>query len=198
MTQLKTALEECDGHPLEGPARELGESLLRAWEGWQGSLEQRDRVCHGDPKISNLRFAADGETGICMVDLDTIGLQPLAGEMGDAWRSWCNPGGEEDLDACDFNLDLFRASATGWLSTVGDIDDEERRSLVPAIERICLEIAARFCADAVCNSYFREDRDRFPQAGSHNLLKARGQAALAAAARRRRADCERILNGGTP
>ena len=201
MDNLRRAIESSDGHQLEASARKLGRSILDAWQAWkdqQGPVEVPERICHGDPKISNLRFDGSGRTGVCMVDLDTIGFQDLAGEMGDAWRSWCNPAGEEDPEGCDFNLDLFRASTRGWRRTAGPISGDELASLVPAIERICLELAARFCADATQNQYFREDRSRFPKIGSHNLLKARCQFALAGTARDRRSTCESILYGVHP
>ena len=73
----------------------------------------------------------------------------------------------------------------------------EKDSLVPGIERICLELAARFCADAVENSYFREDSRRFPQPGAHNLAKAQTQRALAAKAHAQRSACERVIDSGT-
>ncbi|MEM8996795.1 MAG: hypothetical protein AAGF23_18565, partial [Acidobacteriota bacterium] len=71
----------------------------------------------------------------------------------------------------------------------------ERASLVPGIERIALELAARFCADVVENRYFQEDRRRFAQPGSHNLRKARAQLALARSARIERSECERRIEG---
>lgn len=183
MATLTDALDGADGHPLAGPARELGARVLEQWSRWEGSLELPDRVCHGDLKVSNLRFDASGQRAICLLDLDTMAALPLAVEMGDAWRSWCNPAGEDDPERVFFDLDLFQASASAWLAELGPLSDEERRSLVPGVERICLELAARFCADAVRNTYFREDRERFPEVGAHNLWRARGQQRLAWSAR---------------
>ena len=50
---------------------------------------------HGDPKISNLMFARDSDRGLCLIDLDTLGPMPIALELGDALRSWCNPAAED-------------------------------------------------------------------------------------------------------
>jgi len=193
MADLQAALEAADGHPLAGPARELGTSILEDWGRWEGNMEMPLRVCHGDLKISNLRFAEGDDAGVCLIDLDTVGPMTLTNEMGDAWRSWCNPVGENDPDGTRFDLEVFEASARGWLSTGPKLDPEERDSLVPGIERICLELAARFCTDAVQNSYFKEDRDAHPQPGAHNLLRARGQFRLASCAREARATCLSIL-----
>ena len=64
MNDLRQALEQADQHPLEIPARKLGTEILDAWERWDGSLEQPHRVCHGDLKISNLRFDTHTNKGL--------------------------------------------------------------------------------------------------------------------------------------
>lgn len=196
MTALRSALDRAGGHALAAPARDVGERVLAAWQTWDGELDLPARLCHGDLKISNLRFD-DHDRAICLIDLDTIGRMPYACELGDAWRSWCNPSGEDEVEAVAFDVDLFEAAALAWLSEAPVLDTHERNSLVPGIERICLELAARFCTDAVANTYFREDRERWPQPGAHNLHRARVQVALAASARSRRAACERVILCGS-
>lgn len=193
MADLRRALDAADGHPLQAPTRDLGQRLLDAWDRWEGTLDLPVRPCHGDLKISNLRFAADSDVAVCLIDLDTLGPLPLSVELGDAWRSWCNPAGESNPDDAHFAVDIFTASMEGWLSTGPALDAVERDSLVPGIERICLELAARFAADAVANSYFREDRQRYPQPGQHNLVRARTQAALAASARQAAPACQAVI-----
>ena len=113
--------------------------------------------------------------------------------MGDAWRSWCNPAVEDDADGAVFDLDLFTASATAWLSAAPPLCADEKQGLVPSVERICLELAARFCTDAIANNYFREDRQRFPEVGTHNLIRAQGQFRLAVSARSKRSACESLV-----
>jgi hypothetical protein len=56
-------------------------------------------------------------------------------------------------------------------------------NLVPGIERICLELSARFCADAIRQAYFKEDRTRHPEPGTHNLSRAAGQLLVATSVR---------------
>ncbi len=192
IAELRAALEAAAGHPLEVPCRRLGAAILGDWARWDGDLDLPRRICHGDLKISNLRF--DGVRAVGILDLDTLGRVCLGCEMGDAWRSWCNPAGEDDPDHARFDVALFTASAGAWLAHGPLLEERERRALVPGIERICLELAARFCADAVENSYFREDRERFPgPPGSHNLLRARGQLTLARSARQARSECEAVV-----
>ena len=130
-------------HNLEVPVRKLGNQILRGWEQWCGQLDLPTRACHGDLKISNLHFRSL-EQGICLLDLDTLGPGDYSIEMGDAWRSWCNPAGESNLEQTYFDLSLFEASANGWLAEMKSITAEEKKNLISGIERICLELSARF------------------------------------------------------
>lgn len=194
MAELRQALDGADGHPLAPAARALGEGILAAWCSWDGDLDLPDRTCHGDLKISNLRFHPNRDTVVCLLDLDTVGPMDISCELGDAWRSWCNPSGEDDPDTARFDLALFEASAKGFMATAPPLTRAERAALAGGPERICLELAGRFCRDAVLNEYFKEDRVRFPDAGAHNLHRARCQLALACSARDARTACDRILN----
>ena len=193
MSELHAACAEARGHPLAAAASDLGADILRRWSDWDGEMPRRQRFCHGDLKISNLRFATASEQAIGLIDLDTLGPMPIACEMGDAWRSWCNPAGEDDPQDVVFDVELFTASARAWLAEAPDLDEAELRALVPGIERICLELAARFCADALRNTYFREDRERYPEIGTHNLTRARAQWALARSVRQAREACEAAM-----
>jgi len=193
MVVLGDALAACDGHPLAAAARAVGAEVLAAWEGWEGELDLPAHLCHGDLKISNVRFDAAGRRALCLIDLDTLEPMPYASELGDAWRSWCNPAGEDHPEESRLDLELFAAAARAWLAAAPPLSERELASLVPGLERIVLELAARFTADAVRNSYFHEDRRRFPQPGAHNLLRARGQLQLARSARTQRAACAAII-----
>ena len=55
---------------------------------------------------------------------------------------------------------------------------EEQRALLLAPEWISLELAARFAADALDESYFGWNAHRFLSRGEHNLTRARGQWSL--------------------
>jgi len=193
MKDLEDALKNATGHPLEKEATLLGVSILKAWDNWDGSMEQPLRVCHGDLKISNLRFDSFKDVGVCLIDLDTLGPQTLSVEMGDAWRSWCNPAGESNPDAVHFNLGAFRCSAKSWLKAIPMLESWEKETLVCGIERICLELSSRFCTDSLNNSYFKEDRQKYPKVGRHNLNRARSQYKLAQSVLQHRLQCEQII-----
>jgi Ser/Thr protein kinase RdoA (MazF antagonist) len=133
---------------------------------------------HGDPKISNLVFAADSDRALCMLDLDTLGRLALPYELGDAFRSWCNVAGEDDPRG-SFSAELFAAAAGGYgAAAVGWLSREEAGAAVDATATIQVELAARFCADILNESYFGWNPRQFPGRAEHNLARARGQLAV--------------------
>lgn len=156
------------------------------------------RHAHGDLKISNLLFAdAATPTAVAIVDLDTLGRQTLAFELGDAMRSWCNPRGE-DQASVQFDLSIFAAAMDGWSRAAnGLVSLDERRAIVTGLETVCIELAARFAVDVFDDRYFGWDPARFPSRRAHNLVRARGQLALGRAVRVARAEAEAIVMAGS-
>ena len=187
---MEGALQAWPEHRLRGPVSSLAEEVLSRWEDWEGTLEAPRRISHGDLKISNLRFSEAGEA-LCLLDLDTLGMLSLDVELGDAWRSWCNVSDENSEEAC-FDLSLFGASAQAYLAQ-RPLERELLERLPAGVERICLELAARFAADALNERYFGWNPEVAPTWGDHNLLRARGQLALGRHVRSQRLEMERIL-----
>jgi hypothetical protein len=117
------------------------------------------------------------------VDLDTLGRQSLAYELGDAMRSWCNPRGEDEVDV-HVDEAIFAAAMAGYREGAGDLPTAaERASIVPGLETVCVELAARFCRDVFDDSYFGWNPQRFPSRRAHNLIRAHSQLALARSVR---------------
>ncbi len=181
LATLARALEQHRGHPLRVEVEPLARAIQAAFAALPSFPDTPSRVVHGDLKFSNILFKegaapAEGEA-ICLIDLDTIAPMPLHHELGDAWRSWCNAGGEDGSPR--FDLEIFAASLAGYASALErPLQASERRALVHGVEWISLELSARFAADALNESYFLWDRARFQRAGEHNLLRARGQWSL--------------------
>lgn len=190
MAKLRRVLDEHRAHRLYDEVAPLAEGLLADWGTWEGRLDLPERLAHGDLKVSNLRFTEDGR-GLCLLDLDTMGRLSLDVELGDAWRSWCNRS-SEDAAEVRFDTELFGASARAYLA-VRPLDDETRDALPGGVERICLELASRFAADALEECYFGWSSEVAPTRGEHNLVRARGQLALARSTRASRQEMERLL-----
>lgn len=157
--------------------------------------DQPLRHVHGDLKISNLLFQIDPVRGAALVDLDTLARGTLAFELGDAMRSWCNPHGE-DAGHVKFELANFAAAITGFRRIADPVVSEaERASIAVGLETVCVELAARFCIDVYEDRYFGWDPQRFASRREHNLIRARGQLALALDVRGQREAMRDVLLG---
>lgn len=183
-------MQRLDAAVKVGEARAVADSILELWRTWQGRLDLPLRHAHGDLKISNLRFDNTGR-GLCLLDLDTLSRQPIDVELGDAWRSWCNPVGEDSLET-HVDLEILSAAIAGYRSAA-TLSESAREGLAGAIERIALELSARFCRDAVEDCYFGWNAQRFPSRVAHNLFRAKGQLQLAQSARALRPEIARAL-----
>ncbi len=191
--RLQEVLRVGTGHPLSDRAAALARDVGAAFDRLGPAPRMRDRVIHGDLKISNVLFAGptapDRDRAVALIDFDTLLRAPLWSEWGDAWRSWCDRRGEEvPADAIErgearFDLDVFAASVEGFAAGYDrTISRAERDSLVLATERLALELATRFLTDVFEESYFAWDANRYASAGDHNLARAEGQLALFEAA----------------
>jgi len=182
LASLRSALDQHSDHRLHGDVSRLAHRMFSAAERIPKLPLVEARVSHGDLKFDNVLFAGEhddaSERAICLVDLDTVGRMPLHFELGDAWRSWCNGKGEDEHHG-EFDLKVFAAFLDGYFgSHTVVVSANEREALLYGVEWISLELAARFASDSLCESYFGWDEQRFPAAGEHNLVRAKGQFAL--------------------
>jgi Ser/Thr protein kinase RdoA (MazF antagonist) len=173
----------------------LAREILAAAVALPELASQPLRHIHGDLKISNLLFARDPIRGIALVDLDTLAKGTLAFELGDALRSWCNPHGE-DAGRVALATPIFAAAIAGFRRIADPIVTEpERAAIAIGLETVCVELAARFCTDVFEDRYFGWDPARFPSRRAHNLVRSRGQLALAYDVRAARAELRDLLIG---
>ncbi len=152
------------------------------------------RIIHGDLKVTNVLFDNTGLHARALLDLDTMAHLPLAIEMGDALRSWCNPAGES-AESASFDAAIFESAVRAYASAAGElVTPDEQRAIVAGAETIALELSARFCADALNESYFGWDNSRFASRSEHNLVRARSQHSVAHSVRSQRSALEQIVD----
>ena len=191
--RLREALERHGDHRLQDRVAPLADALLRLAEGLPIFDGLPQRITHGDPKISNVLFLPPDDRAHALVDLDTLGRLDLPTELGDAFRSWCNPAGE-DGGPPTLAPALFEAAIGGYGTTARDlVTPKERDLLVTGLLTICTELAMRFAADALNESYFGWNPDRYPTRGDHNLHRAQVQHTLARSVLAQRSQAEAIV-----
>jgi Ser/Thr protein kinase RdoA (MazF antagonist) len=172
---LRTALQTRQDHVRFKAILPLATEILAIAETLPELPVLPARKVHGDPKINNFLFETLTGKGLCLLDLDTLGNMALPLELGDAMRSWCNPAGENSQDAF-FSLDNFRAGLQGYIAHAGEfILAKEWQAILTATQTIYVELAARFCADALIESFFSWDPSRFDSRSEHNQIRAKSQ-----------------------
>jgi Ser/Thr protein kinase RdoA (MazF antagonist) len=179
LAALEGALARHGDHRLAPSMTPLARRVFEAFEALGPPPEVRKRVIHGDLKLQNVLFESRKPPGrdraFALIDLDTLMWAPLWVELGDAWRSWCNPAGEEGAGT-RFDMRIFEASLAGFLEAdSGGLSPEERESLVSSPERLTLELCARYVTDALEESYFGWNESAYPGRGEHNAARALGQ-----------------------
>ncbi|MDD9998218.1 MAG: phosphotransferase [Rhodospirillaceae bacterium] len=179
LANLRRTLAAHGDHPQFDKVNPIAERILEMALRLPDLPLTRERIVHGDPKISNFIFDPDTDEGIGLVDLDTVASMPIVLELGDAFRSWCNPLGEDTTETT-FSLPFFRAAIGGYArGAPGLLSADEWQALPVATLTIALELAARFAADALQESYFGWDKARFENASHHNRVRAAGQLRVA-------------------
>ena len=133
------------------------------------------RVVHGDPKISNVLF--EGHRAVGLIDLDTCNRHTLLVDLGDAIRSWCRDGHEDDKQ--HFLLDRFEAMMRGYAAEGPHLTAEEIEHLPAAGRLITMELASRFARDVMEDEYFAFDGDRYATRRAHNIARTRAMLFLA-------------------
>jgi Ser/Thr protein kinase RdoA (MazF antagonist) len=176
---LRETLVEFRTHREIGAVQPLAARVLELADRLPALPTMPDRIVHGDPKISNIMFTPAGDRALCLIDLDTLSRMPIALELGDALRSWCNPA-TEDAAHARFVRPLFEAAVEGYATAARAFLGPEESSAIPAgTLTITVELAARFCADALRERYFRWDDRRYASASAHNQARTRGQLQVA-------------------
>lgn len=188
---MQNALVTHRNHRLRRKVQGLADQLWDQWKLWEGDPDLPQRIVHGDLKISNVRFTGDQATSL--IDLDTLQWGTLEAELGDALRSWCNPTTEDD-ESPRFDLGLFEAAMRGYVRGARGLPltRGEWASVVPGIERISLELAARFVRDALEERYFGWN-PAYGTPGEHNLARARAMTALAMAVHQAADEADDVL-----
>ncbi len=145
--------------------------------GAEGKIPRR--VTHNDTKFNNV-LLDEQDKGLCVIDLDTVMPGYVHYDFGDCLRTAANsaPEDEIDLSKVNFNIELFKGFAQGFLSQVGQTLNKTEIEYLPlATVLLPYTIGLRFLTDYLDgDNYFKIHRP------NHNLDRARCQFQLAKSA----------------
>lgn len=177
LSRLEKAVDSYKNHDWYDRVARQADQVFRAARQIPDLSNLPRRNSHGDLKISNLLFN-DQMQATCMIDLDTVGLMPWPIEMGDAFRSWCNPAGENTTHVI-FSEAIFNAALRAYAKQTKHLwTREEIEALWHGIEIIPLELSTRFLLDVLEDQYWAWDKTRFTSRAEHNWLRSMGQWSL--------------------
>ena len=152
-----------------------------------------ERVTHNDTKLNNVLLDADTETGMCVIDLDTVMPGSSLYDFGDMVRtSTCTEAEDEkDLSKIEMNIEFYKALIDGYLSTAsGFLTDKEKELLPFAGKLITFEIGLRFLTDYLQGDiYFKTHRE------GHNIDRCRTQFKLVQSMERQMEEMQQYMEG---
>ncbi len=161
--------------PEIGEARALAGRVQSLLDPVVGGLPRR--IVHNDAKVANVLFASDTHSAVTVVDLDTVMAGPVLHDVGELVRTATTHAGEDTVDpeTVDFDLDLLRAVASGYLAgTRGELTDQEVGALHLAGPWLAVENGLRFLTDHLEGDHY------FPiTRPDQNLDRSRTQLVLA-------------------
>ena len=132
------------------------------------------RICHCDTKVNNIMFDADGGI-LCVIDLDTVMPSFIFSDFGDFLRTGAATAPEDtpELDKMDFNFEIFKAFASGYLQEAKFLTPIEKENLPYAVQLFPYMQAVRFLADYINgDTYYKI---KYPE---HNLVRTEAQMKL--------------------
>ena len=179
--QLRQAIQNDPRRRAKEVERELAFAFARETEAsrlqdMQNNGQLPVRVTHNDTKLNNVLFDAQSNTGVCVIDLDTVMPGLAAHDFGDAIRFGANTSEEDeaDLSKCELSLPMFRAYTEGYLEIArGTFTDHEIAVLPVGAKMMTLECGIRFLADYINGDVYFKVHDP-----DQNLRRARNQLKL--------------------
>jgi serine/threonine protein kinase len=136
----------------------------------------RQRIIHGDPKISNVLIDDKDGRARALIDLDTVSAGLIHYDIGDCLRSCCNTSGEETTSFTEvaFDLTLCRRILTGYKAGAAAIlDRHDVVYMYDCIRLLAFELGLRFFTDHLAGDRYFKVAYR-----GHNLSRAMVQFVL--------------------
>ena len=178
--QFEKALAEGNKERIAAAAAEItllinNKDIVDAFEKIKQDADFKIRVTHHDTKISNVLFDKN-DTGLCVIDLDTVMPGYFISDVGDMMRTYLSPVSEEEKDFSKIEIrkEYLDAIISGYLSEMGnELTEKEKRSFIYAGKFMIYMQALRFLTD-----YLNDDVYYGSKYEEHNFYRAKNQLVL--------------------
>lgn len=138
--------------------------------GQEGKISRR--TTHNDTKFNNVLFDNTGKA-LCVIDLDTVMPGYVHYDFGDAIRTGCNTGAEDDpnLENVKLNIEFFEAYSAGFLQETSTLlNTLEIKTLAFSARLLTFIMGLRFLTDYIDgDNYYKIHFE------NHNLRRANAQ-----------------------
>ena len=156
---------------------QAGSDIVKRYETFITSKEEKQRVTHHDTKISNVLFDHTDKS-LCVIDLDTVMPGYFLSDVGDMFRTYVCPVSEEEkqYDLIHIRKDYLTAIEQGYLYHMqAALSNFEKDHLYFGGEMLIYMQALRFITD-----YLNNDRYYGSRYEGQNRVRGENQARLLA------------------
>ena len=179
LNELKKLLKNLPNNSKYADILSIGQDIINVYKRIDKKIALLpDRIIHGDPKINNILFTPDAKKALCLLDLDTLGKNKIILDIGDAVRTWCNEATEDDVINTKFNFKIFKQLILGYIETANFITKKELDAIIEGVETILIEQIARFLTDAIKESYYVLQKEKYNTLYEQNKASALAQKKL--------------------
>lgn len=154
---------------------QINRSIVHLFNEMVHDPEFKMRVTHHDTKISNVLFNQQDQ-GVCVIDLDTVMPGYFFSDLGDMFRTYLSPVGEDEqeMNLIQVRKNIYQAIVKGYAKGMGDIlSEKEQRSIYDAGSIMIYMQALRFMTDYLNGDVYYQIQ--YPE---HNLVRAKNQITL--------------------
>jgi Ser/Thr protein kinase RdoA (MazF antagonist) len=148
----------------------------------------KDLVIHLDPKRGNF-LEKDGR--LTLIDWDTVSYGDPLLDLAELCRSFAAAGKGEDAPV--FDSGVMREALSGYRETGLDMGEGHFSLLPSAVRGVVVNLARRYLADSLVETYFHWDRESYPSLFEQNVSRAGSLLDLAEELREREFELMRLV-----
>lgn len=155
LSQATAVLKQNASHEIETALRH--HFIVDYYKSYEHRKDFPNRVMHHDTKISNVLLNEEDNTGICVIDLDTLMPGKFISDLGDMMRTYlcAYAENETDLNKIKIRLPYFKATVEGYLSEMANILTPTEKELILFSGKYIIYMQAlRFLTDYLNRSIY--------------------------------------------